>query len=1193
MTCLACGAENRAGAKFCSDCGSSLAAACPSCGSAVEPGAKFCPECGVRLTGAAVRPPSAAAPGRVAERPAGAEPLLAAERRLVTVLFTDLVGFTALAEGRDAEQVRDLLSRYFDVAAEIVARYGGIVEKFIGDAVMAVWGTPVAHEDDAERAVRAGLELVGSVRALGTEIGASLDARAGVMTGETAVSLGATNQGMVAGDLVNTASRLQSVAAPGSVLVGEATQQAAARAIVFEAVGEQSLKGKAVPVPAWRALRVVAMAGGKLRTEALEPPFVGRETAFRLIRELFHATGRERRARLLSLTGQAGIGKSRLAWEFHKYIDGIAETVWWHQGRCPSYGEGVTFWALGEMVRRRAQLAEGDDAATTRAGVTAALEEHVRDAEDRRFIEPTLLALLGVDEAPPGGRERLFAGWRLFLERLSDEATVALVFEDLQWADDGLLDFIEHVLEWSRSYPIFILTLARPELLERRPTWGGGRASSSLALEPLSDAEMRELLTGLVPGLPASAVRTILERASGIPLYAVEMVRMLVAEGRLETTGDGTYRPVGDLGALAVPGSLHALIAARLDALDPADRALLQDAAVLGQTFAVPALAAVSGSTPDEIEPRLRALARRELVGLDTDPRSPERGHYGFVQALIREVAYGTLSRRDRRARHLAAARHFESIGDEELAGALATHYAAAYEASPEGPEAAALATQARIALRAAAERATELGAQEQALGYLERAMGLATGAEHAELLGRAGTVAGMMGRHAEAEAYLRRAVDAYRALGDASGTAGATADLALNLMRGGQVEAAISTVETAIAERGDRLDDEPGARLSSALAWAYMWLQQDAKAVAWAERALAVAEHLRMIETVVEALTTKGAALVTAGRPVEAVVVLEGCVRLAEERGLITAAFRARVNLALSRADDDPCAALSENRSGAAAARRLGYPDILAFFVGNGAELAMRTGEWDWAVGELSELLPMVENALDRLRLLGISEAFSAVRGIAPATEWAAAGAAVVMAEQPSLVADPPVWRSLAEGRFGDAAREALAFAAADPLNAPSALDRAGRAAAWLGDAETLRRVIADFGRLDREGRLFRALDATFGANLAALEDRRPDAVVGFAEAAAKWRELGCEFDLALCQLDAARALGVGTPEGRAAAAESRAILARLGAAPFLARLDELGSGAEGGRPVAATTRPERSGSGARAAEAGSGAAG
>ncbi|HYM82771.1 MAG TPA: adenylate/guanylate cyclase domain-containing protein [Candidatus Dormibacteraeota bacterium] len=368
MTCPTCGSVNAAGSKFCNECGTSLAAGCPTCGTANPPGSKFCRECGTNLAaGSAVAPTGrpridatagGVAGGQAAGAPASTADVAAvAERRLVSVLFADLVGFTTLAEGRDAEETRELLSRYFELARDVVSRYGGVVEKFIGDAVMAVWGAPTAREDDAERAVRAGLELVDRVGSLGPGI----TARAGVLTGEAAVTLGAVGQGMVAGDLVNTASRLQSVAAPGTVLVGEATQRAASGAIAFEPAGDQTLKGKVAPVAAWRALRVVAERGGRNRSETLEAPFVGRDTELRLLKDLFHATSGEGRARLVSVIGPAGIGKSRLAWEFLKYVDGLLENVWWHDGRSPAYGEGITFWALGEMVRGRCGLLESDD----------------------------------------------------------------------------------------------------------------------------------------------------------------------------------------------------------------------------------------------------------------------------------------------------------------------------------------------------------------------------------------------------------------------------------------------------------------------------------------------------------------------------------------------------------------------------------------------------------------------------------------------------------------------------------------------------------------------------------------------------------------------------------------------------------------------------------------------------------------
>ena len=425
LICPTCGTENPAGKRFCGDCGTQLAAACPSCGATNPPDKRFCGDCGTTLI---------ATPPNASVRAEASAPAAVAERRLVSVLFADLVGFTPFAEERDAEDVRDTLTRYFDLATEVITRYGGTVEKFIGDAVMAVWGAPIAREDDAERAVRTGLDLVDAVRSLGPAI----QARAAVLTGEAAVTIGATNQGMVAGDLVNTAARLQSVAPAGTVLVGETTHRAASKAIAFEEAGEQTLKGKTAPVRAWRALRVVAERGGRNRAETLEAPFVGRDDELRLLKDLFHATSRERRARLVSVIGSAGIGKTRLAWEFSKYSDGVLETLLWHQGRSPAYGDGISFWALGEMVRRRCGLLETDDETTTRTRVAETLARYVSDQAERRWIEPALLALLGFESGVE--TEQLFGAWRTFFERLAATAPVVMVFEDFHFADSGLIE---------------------------------------------------------------------------------------------------------------------------------------------------------------------------------------------------------------------------------------------------------------------------------------------------------------------------------------------------------------------------------------------------------------------------------------------------------------------------------------------------------------------------------------------------------------------------------------------------------------------------------------------------------------------------------------------------------------------------------------------------------------------------------
>src|SRR5215218_8797539 len=588
MTCSHCGAENPAGQKFCGECGAALVATCSSCGAPNPPGQKFCGGCGSALgtdTPATAPPPAP---------PPALEP--AAERRLVSVLFADLVGFTARSADRDPEDTRELLSRYFDTCRRLIELYGGTVEKFIGDAVMAVWGTPVATEDDAERAVRAALDLVAAVTALGDEVGASdLRARAGVLTGEAAVTIGAEGQGMVAGDLVNTASRVQTAADAGTVFVGDATRRATEQTVAYAEAGSFELKGKEGLVPLWRALRVVSGARGSLKSHGLEAPFVGRDRELRQLKDLFHASADERKAHLVSITGIGGIGKSRLGWEFYKYLDGLAETTYWQRGRCLAYGEGVAYWALADMVRFRCRIAEDDEPAAALAKLRSTLVELILDADERSYVEPRLAHLLGLGDHQARDRQDLFAAWRTFFERLAETYPTVLAFEDLQWADEGLLDFIEHLLDWSRSHPLFVVTAARPELLERRPTWGAGQRNfTSMYLEPLSGPEMEELLGGLVPGLPNALRDQILARAEGVPLYAVETVRMLLDRGLLVREG-AVYRPAGEIRELEVPETLHALIAARLDGLSDEERRLLQDGAVLGKTFTRDAVAALSG----------------------------------------------------------------------------------------------------------------------------------------------------------------------------------------------------------------------------------------------------------------------------------------------------------------------------------------------------------------------------------------------------------------------------------------------------------------------------------------------------------------------------------------------------------------------------------------------------------------------
>jgi class 3 adenylate cyclase/tetratricopeptide (TPR) repeat protein len=1144
LPCPSCGTENPAGSKFCNRCGSRLAAVCPSCGTPNLADAAFCNQCGTRLSAGAA----------ATATPAGVRPASpVAERRLVSILFADLVGFTTLAEGRDAEDTRELLSRYFDLSREIIARYGGTVEKFIGDAVMAVWGAPTAHEDDAERAVRAALELVDAVRSLGP----SIQARAGVLTGEAAVTLGATNQGMVAGDLVNTASRLQSVAAPGTVLVGEATQRAASAAIAFEEAGEQTLKGKTSPVPAWRALRVVAEVGGKNRTEGLEAPFVGRDEELRLLKDLFHVTGREGRARLMSVIGPAGIGKTRLAWEFSKYLDGLVEQVWWHQGRSPAYGDGISFWALGEMVRERCGLLESDDEPTTRAKVSETLETFAPDEATRRWIEPALLALLGIGSGIAA--DQLFGAWRTFFERLAATAPVVMVFEDFHFADSGLIDFVDHLMEWSRNVPLYIVTLSRPELLDKRPAWGAGKRNfTSLYLEPLPETAMRQLLGGLVPGLPEPAIKAIVERADGMPLYAVETVRMLLAQGRLREEA-GAFVPNGDLSSLDVPETLTALIAARLDGLDPADRALLSDAAVLGQSFTLAGLAAVSGVAEDELEPRIRPLLRREILALAVDPRSPERGQYAFVQALIREVAYNTLARKDRKVRHLAAARYFEAVGSDELAGALAGHYLAAHQNAPEGDEAAALATQARLALTAAADRAIALGAHEQAITFLDQALSVAPEpADEADLLERVAASSLSAAQYSRAETYYRRGADVSRTLGDAAAVLRTTSGVARALTSEGRPAEALDVL-TAIPDEIVTSAGAAAADLYSARAAIHLRLKELQASIEWADRALELAERHELTRVVVDAVLVKANALNSLDRRFEAAILCDGVGRFADARGFTAGALDARNLFAYAVWDDHPGIAFATVRSDAELAARLGDRGRWLRALAGAGWIAISMGEWDWALREASEELTGRLEVGDRFRLERIPARLGVFTGRGPS---GLDNLRTTLAGYPD--ASGGVWvefigaeLDLLEGRLDDSYRAMMRVTEDAPAMAADGYPGAARAALWSGDLTGIRAALESYEGSMSHGRWPEADRFAIRGAIAALEGRRDDALDAFREAIERYRALEMPFELARVLVDMVVALGPDVPEAAGAGREAQAVLTRLGARPYLAKLE------------------------------------
>lgn len=1155
VRCPACDRETPSGRRFCANCGAALAASCPACGAELVAGKPFCADCGARVSSS----------GAPAEAPPASHPQQAAERRLCSVLFVDLVGFTPLAEKADPEDVRELLERYFQRAERLIATYGGTVEKFIGDAVVAVWGAPTANEDDAERATRAALDVVAAVAALGREVGREgLCARAAIVTGEIAVTVGKVSEGMLAGDTVNSASRLQGAAEPGCVLVDEATWRASSGAIAYAEAGSLALKGKSEPTPAWRALRVVAQRKGLGRAEGLEPPFVGREDELRMVKDLLHATAREGRSRLVSITGVAGIGKSRLAWEFLKYVDGLAEVVYWHQGRSANYGSGVTFGALGEMVRMRAGIDETESAEVTRSKLHESIVEYVADEGERRWLEPRLAHLLGVNDAPSGDREELFSAWRTFFQSIALRGPTVLVFEDLQWADMGLMDFIESLLEWSRGYPIMVVTLARPELRELRPGWGTSQANfTSLHLDALSDDAMTELLKGFVAGLPAHIVDQVRERAEGVPLYAVETVRMLVDRGVLVEEAGG-YVVRGELGTLDLPETLQALVTSRLDALPADEHRLLQDAAVLGTTFHPGALAAILGVERTALDPQLQSLGRKEFLRLETDPRSPGRGQYHFVQGVVAEVALSMLSRRDRSARHLAAAKFFEAMQDEELTDIVAAQYASAHRAAPESPDQDELAATAARWLRRAGDRALSLGSTEQAIDFYEQALDVsASPAERAELLEAAGDAAMLAAQFTRSIALLEAAVAAFGERADRNGVARASARLAFTLCLQRKYSEGLAIAEAAYLELGET--GEPGVRaqLANVIATAYGNGLDLHKAIEWSEVALEVGEQLETDDQFAEAVASRGVALFSLGRHRESLMLAQGLAALADRNGMLKEKSRALMTWALCSMADDPPASRSMLRDAAEVAERVGIRALQYNSMWNYAEISTYTGQLEEARRVIDQFGG--RNEADEAWLQDLRVVIAAMTGdVAGARSWLESiptdnSASAEFMQGAATKFQMAALVSLAIGDTQDALRHAERSIQADPrgINLHTAVALAGRAALWLRDVEAARRAI-EAGHLVR-GRWIHATLTTISAGIAALEGRREDAVRGYETAIAEYRQLECEFDECLVTIDQVLLLGAAPVP---LVEKSRDVLERLGVEPFLGVLNRAAAG-------------------------------
>ncbi|CAN5194877.1 adenylate/guanylate cyclase domain-containing protein [soil metagenome] len=839
-------------------CGAALASGCPACGTENPAGAKFCTECGGSLSGAKPQP----AP---AERP-----ILPEERRKATVLFADLSGYTAVAERMDPEVLKSMVDRALRRLSEEVIRFGGTVDKFIGDNVMAIFGAPIGHEDDPERAVRAGLAMQDAMAEINDriagEVGAEFALRVGINSGE--VLAGQVGDGYtVMGDPVNVASRLQSAARPGSVTVGTITHRLTRATIEYSELEPLTLKGKSEPVPAWEAIR--AAVSGTTVTRA-STPLVGRRDEAELLTGLFDRVVREERTHLVTVIGQAGVGKTRLLRELAGDVAEREGSALMRVGRCPAYGSGLAYWALGEVVREQFGIVDSDDSEVAFGKLKAGFEnlltapsEEIATEESPERLAATIARPLGIElpdgidpqlegEGPEQTRARLFAAVRTMIEAASQIHPIVLAIEDIHWADEGMLDLIEYLARWVRG-PALLVCLARDELLDRRPGWGGGRKNATtVALEPLGLEGARELVSALMPADASAAdaelVAQVAERSGGNPLFAEEMVNRISEEG-------------GGAAAGGLPETVHAVLAARLDALSSAERSLVQHAAVVGQVFWEGSVAGVAMAEAQDIYTLLGSLAEKDMIVQTAGSRIAGEREFAFKHVLIRDVAYSTLPKRVRAQKHAEVATFITERGAERtdaVIGMVADHLGRAAsigaDAGLDRDELHAIRDRAHEALEGAGDAAAALYSNQEAMGHYETALTLdeGTGAEpcehpdaRARIAEKLGDIALRLGRVDQAvelwEACLdyHRGEEALARVGDLHRKIGA------GLWNKGDREGSIGHYQRGIDLLKDGSPCIELVRLYEEAASLYMHTGDNMLAIYSSEKALRLAERL------------------------------------------------------------------------------------------------------------------------------------------------------------------------------------------------------------------------------------------------------------------------------------------------------------------------------------------------------------
>jgi class 3 adenylate cyclase/tetratricopeptide (TPR) repeat protein len=1112
---------------------------CPACGEENPERAKFCLECGAALT--------AAAPPRLEER------------KVVTVLFCDLVGFTAASDASDPEDVRARIRPYHARLRQEIERFGGTVEKFIGDAVMAVFGAPVAHEDDAERAVRAGLRVLEAIEELNADDPArSLQVRIGINTGEAVVALAARpeeGEGIVTGDVVNTASRLQGAAPVGGVAVSAQTFRATERVFEWEQLEPVTVKGKPEPLALWRPLRPRARFGLEvIRSSAT--PLVGRELERTLLIGTFERAAQQASCQLVTIVGEPGVGKSRLCAELFGYVEERPGLVRWRQGRCLPYGDGISFWALGEIVKAECGILESD----TPAQAATKLERAIGEGDpDRTWLLARLAPLVGAP-AEPAAQEESFAAWRRFCEGLAAERTTVLVFEDLHWADPALLAFLEHLADWAEGVPLLLLCTARPELYERHPTFGANaRNAQRINLAPLSDTETAQLVSALLERavLPAETQRALLEQAGGNPLYAEEFVRLLADRDQF---GEG----------VEVPESVQSLIAARLDTLPAERKSLLHDASVLGKVFWAGALAWMGDRDPAGVEQALHELARKELVRPARTSSMEGEHEYGFWHVLVRDVCYGQIPRAARAARHQAAAAWIEEKAGEraeDLADVLAHHYQAALElnrAAGLGEQTEQLQAQAVRYLALAGERTLSLDV-EQAERQLALALEL-TPAGHpvrASLLERWAQAAQQQGRLQESRQALEQALDLHRDRGEPVAAGRVLTRLALVQHRLGDPRS-----EETIAEAVELLEAQPaGPELVTAhtyMAGRRALTSRYPQAVAAAERALALAAELDLPEPAF-ALHWRGLAHCQLGEA-DGVDDVRRALQLALEQGQGREAAVIYGNLAwVVWSYQGPQAALDAYAEGIAFCERRGITEVALQMHAESPTVLAELGQTKQALAEAGPLADRLQAAGDisyvssrvlQLRLL-------AERG---SPEQAPAPDELVTAVReiglPGLIA------------LAFAAAAQLLLARRQPEQAQALLHELDQLAAvrteLVMELPSVLRVALALGDPSLAQRLTTGVEphtpyhehalASAQAQLAETAGDHTAAAQLYQQAAERWRQFGNVPERAYALLGQGRCLAtLGKPEAEAPLREARDLFTTLAYQPALAESQAL----------------------------------